>query len=250
MTTTATTETVVEESPPGLGHNQPPSPFDARAERTAELVTTADVWIRTCDEITSEEQAGRAGDLLAIVREAHKKNEASRAEEARPLRSQIDEISSRYKALAARLDKANGALKGLLQPWLLSKEAERLAQAKIEREEADRAYKVAEEKRIRAQTIQEQVEADEAVAAAALKASQAAATARDRVGVRGEVSPRATGLRGAWKASEITDLDMAITRYKDHADVHALLLKLASAEARGGRRRIGGFKIERTTSVA
>jgi len=243
-------QTEIGRAQPGIGDNRPPTPFDERKIRTEELIANANVWIDQCDEIESEDQAGRASDFLNVIREAQKKNEEQRKIEGAPLRDQVEEINGRYKGLAALLDKANSALKGLLGPWLHKKEAERVAQAKAEAKEAERLAQEAREKTNEAKNLEEMVAADELAAQAEEKAAQADATARGRAGVKGEVSSRSTGLRGAWKATAITDLSLALSAYSDHPDLTELLLRLASADARGGRRRIPGFKIEKVTSVA
>ena len=78
---------------------------------------------------------------------------------------------------------------------------------------------------------------------------QADTTARSRAQVHGEVAGRATSQRQTWAATEISDIQVAFDYYKDHAKVRELLLQLASADARGGRRRIPGFKVEPKTSI-
>ena len=235
---------------PGLGHNLPPSPLEERQLRTDELIENANVWLAQCAEIKSDAQAGRADDLRSLIRQANKTNEEQRKAEAAPHRAEVDRINGGYKGLAALLDAANDTLKRLLQPWLRKKEAERIAQAKAEREEAAQLQREADEKAREATTIQDEVQADELSAQAEEKSRQAAATARSHAQVHGEVSGRATSLRSVWKATSITDLNIAFSAYSEHPDITAVLLKLASAEARGGRRRIPGFQIEQITSVA
>lgn len=234
---------------PGIGHNQP-TPFEERQIRTEELVASVNVWLATCSKIETEAQAGRAKDLRDLIGAAIRVNEKERDGEVRPLNDQVKEINGRYKGLAALLDKSVAALKVLLQPWLDKLEAERIAQVKAEQAEADRLTREAAAKALEATTIQDQVAADEAADAAKKAGQQAAATARSRATVKGEVSGRASGLRGSWRATEITDIDKAFNNYRDHPQVAELLLKLASAAARGGARRIPGFKLDNPKTVA
>lgn len=237
---------------PGLGHNQPPidAPFDERKARCAELIASANEWLTSVVAIDTAGQAERATDLLTVIRVAQQENDSFRKASTAPARQQIDEINSQYKMLAAPLDKSAELLKGLLLPWVTALDAKRIARAKAEREDAERAYKRAEDQRLKAQSIEDQVAADEAAAQAEKLADQAAATARSRAQVRGEVSPRATALRSVWKATAITDPALAIGQYGEHPDLLDLLLRLASADARAGRRRIPGFKVEKISSVA
>ena len=242
--------TETAETAPGRGHNQPPTPYDERRERTESIIENANVWLAECDEITSDRQAGRARDFLELIRQATEKNDSTKGSETAPLRQQVDAINSRYNSLGALLAKASDAVKALLKPWTLKLEAERVAKAAAEREKAERLAREADEAARSATTIEDQVAADGAAEAAKKAERQAARTAKERVGVKGEVAGRALGLRTQWQATAITDIDAALAHYKANAKVHELLLRLASAEARHGRRRILGFKIEAVQSVA
>lgn len=252
--------------PAGMGHNR--SPFELRKERVDELVVTVNQWLTSCAAITTESQADRAKDLKEMLRKALRVNDETRKSETDPLNEQIKEISARYKALAPYLEKSMAALDTLLAPWLdkLAKEkAERERQA---REEAQRREREAEEARRKAEeakaventridpsapvadVIGAEVAADEAEKKAEEARREAQRVARERPQVRGEVSQRASGFRTTWKATAITDIDQAFAYYKESAKVRELLLSLASADARGGRRRIPGFKIEEQKRVA
>ena len=234
---------VATETAPGPGHNLPPTPFDERKTRTESIIESANVWLAECDAISSDGQAGRARDLLELIRQASKANDEQRQFVTAPLRKEVDEINGRYKGLNALLGKASDAIKRLLLPWVTKLDAERQAKAKAEREEAERLTREAADRMAAAKTIEDQVAADEVAEAAKKTARAAERTSHERVGVKGEVA-QSIGLRTQWKATAITNVDDAFAYYKTNADVHALLLRLASADARGGRRRIPGFKIE------
>lgn len=238
---------------PGVGHNRPPTDHTAvweeRQARTNDLVETANVWLAECEAITSEGQAERATDLLTLLRKGHKSNEAARTDQTKPLRDQVELVNGRFKTLGSMLTIAGDGIKSLLKPWIEQKEADRQAKERAEREAAARLEREAEEQRRAATTIQAQVAAEEATEAAKAASDQADITARATVGVKGEVAQRATGLRGQWKATKITDLEAALEHYSTKPEVQDLLLRLASADARRGRRRIPGFKVEKIRSL-
>ena len=92
--------------------------------------------------------------------------------------------------------------------------------------------------------------AEQAAEAAEKAAKEAAWAAAAKTGVKGEIAQRSTGFRTQWKATAITNLGDAFAYYKAKPEVSELLLRLASADARSGRRRIPGFRIEEIKSVA
>ena len=233
---------------PGIGDNLP-TVFEGRKIRTEDIVNTANRWLSEVESIESEEQAGRAADFKATITTAIKENEKSRKLETAPLRQKVSEINDGYKGLDALLGKSLEMIRQRLAPWLTKLEEARKEKVRQQQEEAERLRREAAEKLAEATTVQDLVAADEAQEKADEVQKQAEATERSKVGVKGEVAERSTGQRGVWKATEITSIDDALTYYGDHAKVRELLLQLASADARGGRRRIPGFKVERIVSV-
>ena len=247
------------EQTPGLGHNNPPSPYDERAARTSDLVETGEAW-KKVEQIESQEQAERCNDLLALVAAAAKANQEELSKEVDPLKEQVAEISGRYKRLGAAANLSGlapdsflgvmaGVLKKLKAGWLERLERQKKEDERKARQAAEEAARAAEEAARQATTIADQIAAEDARKAADDAAHNVEVVAQRRVAVGGEVATRATGFRSVWKATAITNLDDAIARYKTRPEMQDLLLKLASAEARAGRRRIPGFKIEKVRSV-
>lgn len=243
----------------GIGDNNPPTPFDERTERTQELVAQGDAWNQVA-AIDNQAQAERCNDLLALVAAAAKENKTALDKEADPLKEQVKAISGRYNRLGAAanlsglaedsfLGKMASILKRLKGGWLQHMETEKLAREKKARDEAAAAAKAAEEAARKATTIADQIAAEEAAKAAEKAAEEAKRIAATKVSIGGEVAQRATGFRGTWKATKITDLDKAFASYRTNAAVAELLMRLASADARAGRRRIPGFEIREVRSV-
>ena len=237
---------------PGIGHNIP-NEYEAATARVEGLVDTANKWIETVDEINTDARAGRASDFRNQIRAMRVDLENKRKAESTPLRAQVTVINDKYDGLYEYMEKAFQHLSNLLQPWVdkleaQKKEAERLAREKAEqkRAEAEELQRIADAGE--GSTIQHEVAADQAAKDAKKAEKEAGQIARATVGVKGDYSKRATGTRTTWKAT-ITDIDKAFNHFRDHKKVKELLESLASAEARGGRRRLPGFKIESTKSL-
>jgi len=233
----------------GIGDNLP-SVFEGRQIRTEDIVNTANRWLSDVENIESEEQAGRAADFKATITTAIRENEKARKGETAPLRQKVSEINDGYKGLEALLGKSLEVVRQKLAPWLSKLEEARKAKARAEQEEAERLRREAAEKAAAAVTIQDQVAADEAQEKADEMDRQAAATDRSKAQVHGEVAGRATSQRQTWAATDIHNLDEAFNYYRERDEVRELLLRLASADARHGRRRIPGFVISPKTSIS
>lgn len=243
----------------GIGHNRAPTPYDERVARTQELVTQGDAW-KHLPAIESQAQAERCNDLLALIAAACKENHEALSKEVDPLKAQVTEISGRYKRLGAApnlsglapdsfLGVMAGILKRLKGAWLERQEKEKQEAERKAREEAAKAQRAADEAARNAKTIADQIAAEEAKKRAEQAQEEARRIADTKVSVKGEVAQRASGFRETWKATAITNLDDAIGYYKTRAEVAEVLLKLASADARAGRRRVPGFKIEAVRTV-
>lgn len=241
----------MNEPTPGIGHNT--DPFTESSIRVEELVETANKWVTECPEIKDEDQAGRANDFRNQIRAAKKKNEETRKSETDPLTQQAKAIKAKYDALTPFLDECFSRLGDLVTPWLDKLEAAKQEEARIAREEADELRREAEEKAKKVEegtghSIQAAVEAKQATEAAEVADKTAVSISKEKVQVKGDMSDKATGFRTTW-AAKLIDPEKAFDYYKDNLKLIALLESLASADARGGRRRIPGFDVTSKRSV-
>lgn len=243
----------------GMGHNNPPTPYDERVARTQALIEQGDAW-KQIAAIESQAQAERCNDMLALVAAASKENHEALSKEVDPLKEQVKTISERYKRLGAApnlsglapdsfLGVMAGILKRLKGGWLDRMEKEKQEAERKAREEAAKAQRAADEAARNAKTIADQIAAEEAKKRADQAQDEAHRIADTKVSVKGEVAQRATGFRTLRRATAITNLDDAVAYYKTRAEVAEVLLKLANADVRSGRQRVPGFKIESVRSV-
>lgn len=237
---------------PPKDHNQ--DPFTESQNRADEIIKTANEWVTKCPEIQSEDQAGRANDFRNQIRAAKKKNEETRKSETDPLTQQAKAIKAKYDALNPFLDECFSRLGKLVEPWLDKLDKAKKEEERLAREEADRLRREAAEKLKKAEegegrTIQAAVEATQAQEAAVVAEKAADNIAKEKVQVRGDLSDKATGFRTTWSAALI-DPEKAFAYYKDNLKLIALLESLASADARGGRRRIPGFDVTSTRTIS
>jgi len=236
----------------GIGDNQP-THFDKMKSRVEALVETANKWIIDVPEITTEDQADRAKDFREQLRKMRTAVENERKGATLPLRNELSEINDQFKGLEPYLTKSFDHLSGILEPYLdkldhAKKERERLAREKSEakqREADELARKAAENT---GDIIQNEVAAERAQESANSAQKDATNIAREKPQIQGEYSQRAVGFRTSWHA-EITDINAALKHYQDHPKISELLIQLANADARVGRRRIPGFKIEQKRKV-
>ncbi len=237
---------------PGIGHNLPDA-YSETLTRVEALIDTANKWIETVDEINTEDRAGRAKDFRDQLRSMKQKFKPERDEMTKPFREKVAAINAKYSALEPYIDKAFDHLSRLLAPWFDKLDKQKAAAEAEAREKAERKRAEAEDLRRQAEegkgsTIQTEVAADQAEKDAAAAEKEARQIARAKVGVMGDYSKRSTGTRTTWKAT-VTDIDKAFDHFRDHKKVKELLESLGSAEARGGRRRLPGFKIEAVKSL-
>ncbi len=166
------------------GHNNPP-PYDpdvvARLEaRVRELADAGGAWL-DLGHIETEGQAGKLNDFLTQNRVAYKEIEDARKAAKEPHLEASKAVDTKFKALAAPLERLGTAIKGMLSVYLdikrqeeeRRKDAEREA-ARKQQEEADRLRREAEARN----DVIAQAEAEEAAKQAAKAAKAAEKPAR------------------------------------------------------------------------
>lgn len=228
---------------PGIGHNS--DQFTKDKERVEELTATANLWLEKVPEIKSQEQAGKADDFRKQLRAMKKAVEDDRKLETDPLEQEKKKIKARYDALHPFLDVAFTKMGELITPWMEKLEAEKKEAERIAREKADQAAMKAEaaaRKAEEANNVEASVDADLARQEAEAAAKDAEKISKVKPGIRGENSSRSTSFRTSWVA-EVNDIRSAAAYYQEDPGLIEALEKLASADARGGKRKIPGFKV-------
>jgi hypothetical protein len=151
---------LVDEAPPGMGHNQPPL-SERLPEQTAPLVAKMQelVGVASTSAIIDDASCGKVVDLLGMCRAHRDKITTERDTELHPYRSAIAEIKGAYDPIVRQLEAVIGAnaregLRGMITQYEAKRQAEadaekaRLAQEQRQREaEAEEARRRLEEKR-------------------------------------------------------------------------------------------------------
>ncbi|KKL96906.1 hypothetical protein LCGC14_1839790 [marine sediment metagenome] len=240
-------DTTAKTSPAaGIGHNQPDA-FAVTKARIDALVEAANQWITTVNEITTEDQAGKASDFKNQIVAEIRKVDKERLDTTAPLRTEVDNINKAYSTIKPYLDKSLARMRTMLDPWVKRLEREQQEREAAARREAEAKRLEAEEAARKAaentgDVIQNEVAAESAQQEAEDAEKEAKQIGNQHVGVMGQYSTRPTGTRGTWKA-RITDIDKAFNYYRDNPKIAEILVSLGSQDARGGRRRIPGFDV-------
>lgn len=232
----------------GIGHNQPPTPFDEAVSAVDLVWTEASNWL---DGATAETQAeaDAIGTLLDMARKAKKQADGARKAEAEPFDQGKAEVQARYMPILDRCDLIATAAKKALAPFLAAQErAKREAEEKA-RAEAEAARKAAQEAFATAASLEEQ-EAAEAAAEAAKDADIRARVAAKDTG-RAKGGARAISLRTTIKP-EITDLKalMAWIWLNDRSALAGFAETYAAGAFRAGQTKMDGVRAVEVRSVA
>ena len=221
----------------GIGDNLPPEP--SVLERGEQLlIPAADGWT-TKGPLTSEDDARDLGEFLVQLRKARDKLRAGEIPERQehldaisaimatvahrlePHQKALEEIGARAATLLAKLDLAieriagSKKVTGLLADWMAREKMRLDDEAEARRLEAQHAERIAQTMKDKAAlsgTIDSEIEAQRAVEAAA-EARDTADRKTERVRVKGDLAPRAIGLREYWSA-EIVNWKLAGQHYK------------------------------------
>jgi chromosome segregation ATPase len=229
--------------------------FTVLQTRATELTDAARAWLSQAPVITTEDQAGKLNDFLEQISKHIKEVDDARKELKKPHSDAAKAVDDTFKPVMNKLDAVRALIKPLRLLWLQKKEAERQEEVKKAEAEAAAAEEAAQDAVAEAEVAEGGNIMDAHMASQA--AEDAATEARDRAddlargktSLKGEYGSKAAGLRSTWYAV-IDDPQKAFLTFHDHPDVVAVLEKLASAEARGGRRRLSGFSILEKQSAA
>ena len=230
-------------APATIGDNNPPeTPFEISQAEIQDLYNEAQVWLDG-EGITTEEMAEKISMLLQMLRSAGKTAEERRTDEKSPHLLAGKAVDKKYGELKKKVTMASDACKEILQPWLQMKAAEKEAEDQRLREEADRKKREAD-RAMQTSTgnLAEREEAEKIVEEAKTADIEARVQKNKSAGQQNK-GGRAVSLRTVWN-THLTDPDLALNHYWPDERIEELLLTLAKADVRGGKRTIPGFHIE------
>ena len=233
-----------------IGHNQPPTPFEAIKDKIESLHEEAAHWLDG-DPIDSQELADGVSNLINMLREAKTEADNLRKEENKPFDEGKAEVQARYAPLIADTKAVKGkaisaieTCKKALEPWLDRLDRE-------QREAAAEAKRIADEKAREAQEAARTASPDnlieKEVAEAKIKDAKRAANnakrAEKQTAKSGTVG-RSVSLRTSWEPV-LTDAVAAARYYwgRRRTEIEDLLVKLAEEDVRSGQQDIPGFDI-------
>ena len=160
------TDAATIDAPP-IGHNNPPSPFDAHRVNIEDLYGEAKNWLDG-EPIASPEQAEAVETLLDMLRDGERAADEARKVEAKPFDDGKAEVQARYNPILKKAKVAADACKSALTTWRNAIAAEKAkAAAAAQAEAAEKARIAAEAMRQATPTnIEEREKAEAAVAEA------------------------------------------------------------------------------------
>lgn len=228
----------------GIGHNNPPRPYDAIKAHVDDLYAEAKLWLDG-DPIKTPEQAAEVERLLDMIREAEKAADEARKLENKPFDEGKAEVQERYNTLIGKTKSVTGktvlaaeACKAALKPWREAREAEARAAAEEGRRAAEEAAQRAAEaaRAAAANDLSAREDADALIKQADQAAKAASRAEKD--------AATGLGLRTTYRPVLVNGTDAArhfwATRRED---CERFFTGLAAEEVRGGKRQIPGFDV-------
>lgn len=243
--------------PAGIGHNTPP-PYDLDAfaevqRKVDDFALTAGEWA-DLGKIDTEERAEKATDFIAGARAVYKEVDAARKAAKAPHDEAGKAVQAAFLPLLKVVERAADTVKTMQTAWLKSvkeaEEAARRAEQERIRQEREEAERLAAEAAAR-NDIAGQVAAEEAMSAAEPAEKAAAKPATSRAG-SATGGGRTMALRTTWRC-EVENRGPALSYYRDHPEVIALIERLASAEVRaqtGEKSAPQGFRLIKEEKAA
>jgi len=234
----------------GLGHNNPPSPFDEAEAEIGGLYDEAKHWLDGSGVATDADADG-VGKLLDMLRKAEKRADDLRKEEKRPHDDAARAVQTKWKPILDRVTLAIDACKKALAPYLAKKEAAQRIEAEARRREAEEAETAAREAfaTTRPDDLEGREQAERQAELAKDLTKQAARVAKAKPQAKGGV--RAIGLRTYYRA-EVSDPN-AFAKYvwaNHRDDLNAFLAELAQRLVDGKQRDIPGVTVHEDKRAA
>ena len=240
---------------PPIGHNNPPGPFlpEPLQAQLADFIDAAGVWadLKTLD---SQEQADKASDFVAGATKLEKALDAERTAQKRPHDDAAKAVQAFFAPELRKVELAKGAVKKLVADHLARVAAEeRKAKAEAEARAAAEAAAAAKAK------AEAEARNDIAGIVAAEEAEKEAAKAQKAAAK--PVTARAESATGAGRtmslrttySCEVENAGPALSYYRSHPEVIALIERLATAEVRGQKgEKVApqGFRLVKTETAA
>ncbi len=220
---------------PTLGHNNPPA-YLAVFEEIDDLYQTAKDFADG-EPIGDEAMHDTISKIRDQIHELGKRADELRVEEKKPHDDAAAAVQSKYKPALTKVKQAKDALGDLLAAWRKRVADEKAEAARLAREEADRKAAAAQEA-VRASSgdLEARERAEELLQEA--KAHERHARRTDKAATTG------LGLRTTWKA-ELVDEAAALDHYYPlYREAFLDMVRgYAAADARGGARKIPGFRV-------
>lgn len=220
-----------------IGHNNPPIVPEEITAKAKDFNDAAKAWL-DLKVIDSQERAEKATDFIDGARKTFKMIDTARKDAKKPHDDAGKAVQDAFNPLLEAITRAADGVKAMTAVWL-KKENDRVAAEKAEAAKKAAAEK-AEADRLAAEAaasndIAAQVEAEAAqkAAEAAQKAAQKAASKVEKVGAASSTGAgRKVSLRKHYTCT-VDKIGPALSYYREHPDVVALIERLATAEVRG-----------------
>ena len=228
---------------PAAGHNNPPTtPFEEDQAAIDDLYNEAQNFLDG-EPITTEPMAEAVTTLLQMLRSAGNLAEKHRGEEKAPHWDAGKAVDAKFKPLAEKVRRAAETCKVALKPWLEVLAEEKRIKDQEAREEADRQKREADRAmQMSTGNLAEREEAEEKLEDAK-QADIEARVQKNKSAGQTNKGGRAVGLRTVWN-THLVDPNLALDHYWPDERIEELLLTMAKAEVRGGKRHIPGFHIK------
>ncbi len=246
-----------QETEPGIGHNEPPL-YDLKAhkslqDRAETLTDEIEFWIKR--EIEDDEDAEDLRDVLGKVVALKRDAEKQRSADKKPHLDRGKAVDAAYHGIGNRLDRLSPPVKRKLEAWLEKLEAERLAKARAEREEAEAKQREADRLAALAEqtgSIRAEEAAEEAAKESKVAEKAASRTEKSRVKIMSASGGAKAASFRPTKIATLIDINQAFLHYRKAPEVADILTRLANADlrAQNGPSQVPGFSVRTKKTVA
>lgn len=216
-----------------IGHNNPPIVPEEIAAKAKDFNEAAKAWL-DLKVIDSQERAEKATDFIDGARKTFKLIDTARKDAKKPHDDAGKAVQDAFNPLLEAITRAADGVKAMTAVWL-KKENDRVAAEKAEAAKKAAAEK-AEADRLAAEAAASNDIAAQVEAGAAQKAAEAAQKAASKVEKVGAASSTGAGRKVSLRKHYTCTVDKigpALSYYREHPDVIALIERLATAEVRG-----------------
>ncbi len=213
--------------------------------RVTKFTEAAGIWLDH-GEIKDDEQAGKLSDFIDGAKALHKVVEARRKDAKKPYDDAGKAVQKLFLPMADRIDFSLDKVKPALAKYLADKAEKQREAERIEAERLEAERIEAEKQAARAEASNDvagQAEAAEKTKEIEKQAAKAPAKTQVRSASGGGRTKSLTTMRTA----VLSNFPMAVSHYKDKAELRDLLVRLANADIRASKGQaitIPGFEIK------